>query len=135
MARTKQNIVRFKAYESQNPTGIEKNYLRIAQSLYYSNAYRRLNYSARDIYVDMRMEAKGSNEVIYTEKRCCDRLECSHATYEKAIKQLIEFGFIERTGRRGNWMPSKFRFVDKWKSIPKKIKSSEVFTLESQPIL
>ena len=131
MAHKKQNIVKFQLYESQNPTGIEKNYLRIAQSLYYSNAYRRLKYSTRDIYIDMRMEAKGSSEVIYTEKRCCERLDCSHATYEKAIKELIEFGFIERTGRRGKWMPSKFCFTDKWKNVHKKMKTRNVFTLES----
>lgn len=107
------NITLFKPYESRSPSGSEKGYLRVTNSLYDSDAVKDLSDLAFRVYIDMRFVAKGHETVIYTQSMGMKRIKLSKGGYTNSIKQLVEVGYLIRLPR-GCYSPSTYKFSPKW---------------------
>ncbi len=91
----------------------DNSFVMIYSSLFTSKAYRDLKPISRDIYIGMVLYAKG-NFITEYPYRIYKNI-CSKATFQTAIKDLVEHGFIEIiSSGRFNHRPNNYSFCDKW---------------------
>lgn len=114
MSETK-SVEQFKSYESRAINGNEKEYIRLTVSLTSSTAFMQLSALSKWLYLAMLFEAKGHEEVIITGQKCAEQYGISDASYKRCVKQLMQYGFIEKCPRNC-FAPSRFRFSEKWKN-------------------
>lgn len=116
MARTKK--VPFPPWDSKNASGIEKRYIRLADTLLCSAAARGLSPSAFKILTYMKIEAAGKKNFQFPCHKFIDFM--SKPTAYKAIKELEEVGFIDIISRNKNLrIPNEYAFSDRWKLYKK----------------
>ena len=86
----------------------------IYSSLYNSNAYRDLKPISKDIYIGMVLYAKG-NFITEYPHRIYKNIG-SKGTFQTAIKELVEHGFIEIiSSGKLNHKPNEYKFCDNCK--------------------
>lgn len=91
----------------------DTSFVMLYSSLYNSNAYRDLKPISKDIYIGMVLYAKG-NYITEYPYRIYKNI-CSKATFQSAIKELVEHGFIEMiSSGKFNHRPNEYKFCDKW---------------------
>lgn len=79
----------------------EGGFVGLPRIVFNSDKYSQLNAYARCILFEFCNTHRPENNgrIRMTEDYMCKRLNCSPNTARKAIRQLIEYGFIERTFR------------------------------------
>ena len=114
MAHSKKSEpTKFKPYETRNLNGIEKGYMRLTESLHYSDAVRDLSNLEYRIFMDMKHKSKGHDEVIYTQNMAMEGTGCCKESYKTSITKLEKVGLIKRQPRSA-FSASSYRFSDKW---------------------
>ncbi len=112
MARQKKTP--FQPWLSRQPDGIEKRYIRLGNSQLLHPAMLNLGKAAFKIYVYMLLESGGKVE--FELPRAKYKKIVAPATFQKAVEELSEAGFIEVVQRNANIQkPNKYRFSSGWK--------------------
>jgi len=104
----------FKDYEC-NTNNLLDNYIVMTKSMLLSENWLSLTYSARDVYMKMKLWSMGNSSFDYSYK-LAQKEGITSATYKRAIKELTTKGFIEiiRISRTPG-IGTKYKFSNKWK--------------------
>ena len=109
----------FKDWETNNISGNEKRYIRVASSQMNHRTYRALtkkNGNAAILYHFMRMKAGGSREFVFPHSDYKDLM--ANGTFLSCKNLLIEYGFIDEVENNAHrMMANVYRFSERWKSI------------------
>ena len=114
MAKTKKQKV-FKYYESREiADGFAEPYVCITKSMLMSEAWKSLSYSARNLYLYMKLWSYGRQEFSFSYALGVELLK-SKATMYKCVNELVSNGFIEitRVSKTPN-VGTRYKFIDKW---------------------
>ena len=109
----KREPTKFKPYETRNPNGLEKGYMRLTESLHYSDAVKDLSDLEYRIFMDMKHTAKGHDEVVYTQKMAMEATGCCKQTFKTVMCTFERVGLIERLPRSA-YEGTLIRFSAKW---------------------
>ena len=113
---SRRKITPFAQWETLNSDGIEKRYIRIANTQLVSTAMRSLSNSAFRIYTNMRMESGGN--ITFTFPYSKYKSYMTRPTFEKAVNDLADAGFIEVVQRNANLRKANvYRFCAGWKQF------------------
>ena len=106
----------FKAYEGEKT---KDTHVRLTKSMLTHKNFIGLSSSAKIIYIYMKLWAIGRDEVDYSKSLGSNIL--SPSTVLKAIRELIERGFIERVyfSNGGGHKPNRYKFSSKWINMKK----------------
>lgn len=106
----------FRVYEGEKTKDI---HVRLTKSMLTNKNFIELNSSAKIIYIYMKLWAMGREEVDYSKSLGSNIF--SPLTVQKAIRELIEKGFIERTyfSNGGGHKPNRYKFSSKWINMRK----------------
>lgn len=106
----------FRAYEGEKTKDI---HVRLTKSMLTNKNFIELSSSAKVIYIYMKLWAMGREEVDYSKSLGSNIL--SPSTVLKAIRELIERGFIERTyfSNGGGHKSNRYKFSSKWINMRK----------------
>lgn len=116
MPRTKK--VPFESWETIKANGIEKRYIRLADTLLCSAAARGLSPSAFKILTYMKVEAAGKKDFQFPCRKYIDFM--TKPTFQKVLKELEEAGFIDIVSRNKNLrIANEYTFSSRWKSYKK----------------
>lgn len=111
---TKPKITPFAPWETMQPTGKEKRYIRMGNSQMLHPAILGLSHSAFRIYTYMKLESKGEKEFEFP--RCKWKAYISNCGFQKAKKELCETGLIEVVESNANLrIPNVYAFSTSWK--------------------
>lgn len=83
-----------------------------------SPAFKKLTNAARVAYLLLKCQCKeaGQREVIFPYGHAEPYM--TRHTYSKAIRQLVEFGFIEKSDRGGLFRRTNvYRLIEKWRAF------------------
>lgn len=105
-------------------------HVRVFKDLYFSPAFLALKPTAKVIYIGLLQYSGGATRfsVAYsTFKKVCTR-----DTFDKAVKQLCENGFLKRE-RVGYWDAMNYELSEDWKnySNPPKVRKTNEKSLEN----
>lgn len=97
----------------------EGRFIQVGNSFLLSAKVHALTPNAKFLYFAMCMEAGGKREVIFTHG-AARKYGISGTTFDRATKQLIELGFIDKIESEEllQYAPGKYRFSDCWKLKP-----------------
>ena len=101
----------FKRYEGAKE---KDRHVRLTKSMLDSKAFKSLKYSYMILYIYMKLWACGKIEFDYA-KSLGERI-LSPATVTKAIRELVDKGFIERVhfSNGGGHTPNTYKFSTNW---------------------
>lgn len=101
----------FKRYEGEKTKDV---HVRLTKSMLMNKTFMELSSNAKIIYIYMKLWAIGKEEVDYAVSLGCKLV--SQATVIKAIRELIEKGFIERVyfSNGGGHKSNRYKFSSKW---------------------
>lgn len=101
----------FKEYEGRKKRDI---HVRLTKDMLMDRKYLSLNNSSKILYMYMKLWAKGENEFDYA--KALGSKMMSPSTTIKAIRELVEKGFIERKyfSNGGGHIPNRYKFSDNW---------------------
>ena len=104
----------FKSYEG-NKT--KDKHIRLTKSMMNHKRFKELKYSSIIIYLYMKLWANGEIEFDYSNSLGNNIV--SPMTFNTAIKELIDKGFIERVyfSNGGGHKPNRYKFSNKWLKI------------------
>lgn len=106
----------FQEWESKNDDGIEKRYFRLGATLMASEPMRSLSPSAFKILCYMKIESGGKRSFKFPFSKY--RAYTTRPTFEKALKELVEKGFIDIVQRNSNLRkPNIYMFSNRWKTL------------------
>lgn len=105
--------------------GGDHTFAKIYHSMFEHEAFIELTSSAKVIYLLLKGEYKGDysdtrvgrNRVICPYTDLCARSGCTTDTVSKALKELVDFGFIRVVVPGGFNQPSVYEFCDGWKTV------------------
>ena len=97
----------------------EGRFLQVGNSLLLSEEYHRLTANAQILYLCMTMEAGGKPTVKFSHS-AAKKYGISSTTFDRAIKQLREAGFLElvEDDNMYQFAANVYRFSTRWKSKP-----------------
>lgn len=114
MARKKKTP--FAPWETRKSDGIEKRYIRLADSLLCSPAFLQLSGNATRAYIYMRIESAGKPE--FTMPRSKYIRFMKKDSFLTAREELETAGFIETVQNNANLRkPNVYRFSERWKEL------------------
>jgi len=114
MARTKKTP--FAPWESTKSDGIEQRYIRYGNSQLLHEAVLNLSHSAFRVYTYMRLESGGRIEFEFPRTKFIKIV--SRDGFQRAVKELVEAGFIDVTEQNANLRKAnKYRFSSRWKDV------------------
>lgn len=101
----------FKSYEGKKS---KDKHIRLTKNMLDNKNFKKLNAKTVLVYIYMKLWANGENEFDYAKSLGSNVV--SPATFTKAVKQLIENGFIERVyfSNGGGHKANRYKFSDKW---------------------
>lgn len=101
----------FKNYEGKK---IKDKHIRLTKDMMMNEKFINLTPSTIKIYIYMKLWANGEIEFDYSKSLGSNIV--SPMTFSKAIKELIEKGFIERIyfSNGGGHKPNRYKFSDNW---------------------
>lgn len=110
----KSNKAPFKEYEGRKSKDI---HVRLTKDMLRDEKYLSLKSSAKVLYIYMKLWAKGEIEFNYAKSLGSNIL--SPSTVVKAIKELLDKGFIERVyfSNGGGHLPNRYKFSNKWSKM------------------
>lgn len=112
-----------------NKKEVNEQHVRITRSMLYHPSFQKLSGNAIRIYMSMQRmfysQMKNKEEFEYAKSLGIKHLglsENSEKSIKRAIKQLINCGFIEYTyiskgGGKKKKIPHRYKFSEQWKSI------------------
>lgn len=110
MAR-KKNIAPFRTFEGKKFNDI---HIRLTKDMLMNKTFISLSYSARILYIYMKLWAAGREEVEYAWSVASQVLGSS-ATFNSSKKELIEKGFIKITRTcKCSRLPNRYQFISDW---------------------
>ena len=89
----KKRSKQFKDYECSTNNLLD-NYIVLTKSMLLSEKWLLLRYSTRDVYIKMKLWSMGNSTFDYSYK-LAEKEGITSATYKRAIKELVDNGFIE----------------------------------------
>ena len=93
-------------------------YIQADASLFQSEAFTKLNPSARITYLCMAIEAKGRSAFTFTHG-ICGKYGLSNSGFDKSLKELQSSGFIRCIQNNANLRkPNLYEFSYSWKTNP-----------------
>lgn len=107
---------------------INEQHVRITRSMLYHPSFQKLSGNAIRIYMSMQRmfykEMKSNEDFEYSKSLGVKHLglsENSEKSVKRALKQLVDCGFIEYTyiskgGGKKNKIPNRYKFSENWKS-------------------
>lgn len=113
MAKKKRK--KFRYFESSNiQNDFQEPYISITKSMLTSEQWKNLSYTAREIYLHMKLWAYGKEEFKFSYSLALNVVN-SKSTVKKAIDDLVEKGFIEiiRISRTPG-IGTIYKFSSKW---------------------
>lgn len=114
MARSKKkNNTPFKSFESTNLRGIESGYMRITESLHYSDAMKDLTPLEYRVFMDMKHVSKGHEIVLYSREKAYENTGVCAQKF-KEIKQKLEMVGLIKNLPRCQYGASRIKFSDEW---------------------
>ena len=108
---------------------INEQHVRITRSMLYHSSFQKLSGNAIRIYMSMQRmfytQMKNDEEFEYAKSLGVKHLglsESSEKSVKRAIKQLIDCGFIEYTfiskgGGKQQKIPNRYKFSENWKTM------------------
>lgn len=101
----------FKKYEGEKT---KDKHIRLTKSMMDNKNFRELKPSTIKVYMYMKLWANGEAEFDYS--KSLGSKVVSSMTFSKAIKELIEKGFIERVyfSNGGGHKPNRYKFSKNW---------------------
>lgn len=101
----------FKTYEGKKT---KDKHIRLTKSMMDSKTFKSLKPNTIKVYMYMKLWANGEREFSYS-KSLGSKI-VSPMTFSKAVRELIDKGFIERTyfSNGGGHKPNAYRFSDNW---------------------
>ena len=106
----------FQEWETKNDDGIERRYFRMGISIMASESMRSLSPSAFKIYCYMRIESGGKRSFKFPFSKY--RSYTTRPTFEKALKELVDKGFVDVIQRNGNLRKANiYSFSSRWKTL------------------
>ena len=108
---------------------INEQHVRITRSMLYHSSFQKLSGNAIRIYMSMQRmfytQMKNDEEFEYAKSLGVKHLglsESSEKSVKRAIKQLIDYGFIEYTyiskgGGKQKKIPNRYKFSENWKTM------------------
>ena len=101
----------FKEYEGKKT---KDKHIRITKSMMDNENFKKLKPSTIIVYMYMKLWANGEVEFAYS-KSLGSKI-VSPMTFSKAVKELIEKGFIERVyfSNGGGHKPNRYKFSNNW---------------------
>jgi len=105
----------FNYWQTTIDNGYEKRYIRMGNSLMLHPSILGLNPLAYKIYTYMLLECGGKAEFEFPYAKF--RKIASKDGFQKAVKELVEVGFIDVVQRNANLRkPNLYRFSVRWKN-------------------
>ena len=112
MGRTKKTP--FPPWQTLKQDGIEKRYVRLANTQLCDNVMNKLSNAAFRVYVHMLLESEGKREFTFPASKY--EKFTTKPTFQKAKKELIAAGFIVEKQNNSNLRkPNVYEFSDEWK--------------------
>lgn len=104
----------FKDYEGKKT---KDKHIRLTKDMLDSKAFRSLKPSTIKVYLYMKLWANGKVEFDYA-KSLGSKI-VSSTTFLNSVKELIDYGFIERVyfSNGGGHKANRYRFSNKWQKI------------------
>ena len=101
----------FRSFEGRKP---DDRHVRLTKDMLLDPKFISLSYSARILYIYMKLWASGRDEVEYAWSNASEILGSS-GTFNSAKKELIEKGFIKITRTcKCSRLPNKYQFISDW---------------------
>ncbi len=112
MARIKKTP--FPPWQTLKQDGIEKRYVRLANTQLCASAMNNLSNTAFRVYVHMLLESEGKREFTFPVSKY--KKFTTKPTFQKAKEELIAAGFIvERQNNSNLRKANVYEFSDEWK--------------------
>lgn len=115
----KSTIRKFEFYETITDNGIERGYVRLANTQFHSDAVMDLSANSYRVFTYMKFRAKGNKVFTYTYENAIKDASISRQTFLKVKKELIDNGLIKQLASNA-YSPSKFEFSAEWKNYHSK---------------
>jgi hypothetical protein len=107
--------VEIKPWASARMDNKEGRFIQIGNSLLLDENFKKLGYSAKNLYPCMIMESGGRREFKFTHG-AAKKYGISKSTFERSWRELEKAGFIERVYKNDfGFAPCEFRFCLDWK--------------------
>lgn len=114
MSRKKHLITPFPLWESRKPDGVEKRFIRLADTMMVSDAVLHLPGNAFKVYCFMRLESAGRRQFKFPRNKYIAYM--SPPTFFKAVRELEERGIIDVLEHNANLRKANlYQFSDRWK--------------------
>lgn len=114
MAKTPKQA-KFRNFESSEYfKDFKEPYIRITRSMLTNERWLKLSYSAKTIYIYMKLWSYGREEFSFSYKLALNIVK-SRSTFKSSIDELVDNGFIEiiRISRTPG-VGTKYKFSNKW---------------------
>ena len=94
----------------------EKRFIQVGNLFLHHHAVRDLGHAAFLLYIMISMEAGGKSETVFSHGTA-KKYGMSYSTYDRAVKELIEAGFVTRIypADQSRYSKAKYRFCLDWK--------------------
>lgn len=103
----------FAPWETKASNGIEKRYVRLANTMLCSPAFLQLSGNATRVYVYMRIESAGKREFTMPRSKYIKFIKKD--AFLTATEELEKAGFIEIQHNANLRKPNVYRFSERWK--------------------
>lgn len=107
--------VNIKPWLSARSDCSEGRFVQIGNTLLLSKSFQELSTSAQMLYICLAMES-GGKPFAKLSRGNAKKYGFSPATYSRAVKQLIQAGFVKIAEDTGRYESNKFQFINDWKS-------------------
>ena len=96
----------------------EGRFIQVGNSLLLSKRFQALKANSRLLYIALAMESGGQPQVTLSHGGAERKYGISRSTYDRAVKELIEAGFIkqELDEFRSQFRTNEFSFINTWKT-------------------
>lgn len=106
----------FASWETTAPGGMERRYIRVADTFFCHPAYKALGDKAARLYLHMRMESGGKREFELPYTKAQRIMPISRPAIQASIAELSDRGFIDKVEHgKSTRTPNLYRFSERWK--------------------
>ena len=98
----------------------EGRFIQVGNSLLLSEDFQALKPTTQNLYLCLAMESGGRPVVKLSHSAALRKYGMPHTTYDRAVKELVAKGFIERVNDEeySQFRTNEFRFSTVWKQKP-----------------